>query len=233
VVAGRTELPPSTSTGGYVAFLDHAGGSGTDSATLAIAHRASLDGGAPGAVVDLIREVRPPFSPEQVCRDFARELKRYGIRVATADRYAADFAVEAMRREGITLKPASRAKSDLYKELLPLLNSGVVELLDNERLRNQLVSLERRTARGGRDSIDHPPGGHDDVANAVAGVVVLAATAPKYTAATWGRERPATSERATMRRRGPIYRINDVEVTPSEYRRAVRQTRGIHKHAES
>ena len=28
----------------------------------------------------------------------------------------------------------------------------------------------RRTARGGRDSVDHPPGGHDDVANAVAGV---------------------------------------------------------------
>jgi hypothetical protein len=24
--------------------------------------------------------------------------------------------------------------------------------------------LERRTSRGGRDSIDHPPGGHDDLA---------------------------------------------------------------------
>jgi hypothetical protein len=30
--------------------------------------------------------------------------------------------------------------------------------------------LERRTARGGRDSIDHPPGQHDDLANAVAGL---------------------------------------------------------------
>jgi hypothetical protein len=36
------------------------------------------------------------------------------------------------------------------------------------------VSLERRTARGGRDTIDHPPGGHDDVANAVAGACTLA-----------------------------------------------------------
>jgi hypothetical protein len=35
----------------------------------------------------------------------------------------------------------------------------------------QLVALERRTARGGRDTIDHPPGAHDDVANAVAGVI--------------------------------------------------------------
>jgi hypothetical protein len=39
----------------------------------------------------------------------------------------------------------------------------------------QLVSLERRTARGGRDSIDHPPGAHDDVANAAAGVLVQVA----------------------------------------------------------
>jgi hypothetical protein len=29
-------------------------------------------------------------------------------------------------------------------------------------------------ARGGRDSIDHPQGGHDDIANCVAGAVWLA-----------------------------------------------------------
>jgi hypothetical protein len=39
----------------------------------------------------------------------------------------------------------------------------------------QLCGLERRTARGGRDSIDHAPGSHDDVANAVAGALILAA----------------------------------------------------------
>ena len=38
----------------------------------------------------------------------------------------------------------------------------------------QLCGLERRTARGGRDSIDHAPGGHDDLANAVAGAAALA-----------------------------------------------------------
>jgi hypothetical protein len=31
----------------------------------------------------------------------------------------------------------------------------------------QLCALERRTSRGGRDSIDHAPGAHDDLANAV------------------------------------------------------------------
>jgi hypothetical protein len=38
---------------------------------------------------------------------------------------------------------------------------------------DQLVNLERRTGRGGRDIIDHPPHGHDDIANAVAGVCEL------------------------------------------------------------
>jgi hypothetical protein len=48
-------------------------------------------------------------------------------------------------------------------------------LLDNRRLISQLHGLERRTARGGKDSIDHGPGAHDDIANAVAGALVLAA----------------------------------------------------------
>jgi hypothetical protein len=35
-----------------------------------------------------------------------------------------------------------------------------------------LVGLERRVSRQGKDSIDHAPGGHDDAANAVAGLLV-------------------------------------------------------------
>ena len=54
---------------------------------------------------------------------------------------------------------------------MPLLTSGRAELLDEPRLVAQLCGLERRTARGGRDSIDHAPGRHDDVANAAAGVL--------------------------------------------------------------
>jgi hypothetical protein len=60
---------------------------------------------------------------------------------------------------------------------MPLLNSKKVQLLDQPRLINQLCpSLERRTVRGGRDSIDHAPGSHDDVVNAVAGCLVRLAT---------------------------------------------------------
>ncbi len=52
------------------------------------------------------------------------------------------------------------------------MNARRVELLEHPRLSAQLVGLERRTARSGKDSIDHAPGGHDDLANAVAGVLV-------------------------------------------------------------
>jgi hypothetical protein len=41
--------------------------------------------------------------------------------------------------------------------------------------------LERRTSPGGRDRVDHGPGGHDDLANAAAGAITLA-TAPSQTA---------------------------------------------------
>src|SRR5215467_2501210 len=60
--------------------------------------------------------------------------------------------------------------SDLYRDLLPVINSRKIDLLDHSRLIGQLCSLERRTSRGGRDSIDHAPGAHDDLANAVAGL---------------------------------------------------------------
>ena len=47
-------------------------------------------------------------------------------------------------------------------------------MLDLPVLRAQLVGLERKVARGGKDSIDHGPGAHDDVANVVCGALVLA-----------------------------------------------------------
>lgn len=152
----------------YSAFLDPAGGSGKDSFTLAIAHKDKSTG---MGVLDCIREVKPPFSPEQVAQDFAATLKSYGLTKAMSDKFAGAFPVEAFKRNGITLEQSAKPKSDLYRDFLPLLNSKRVDLLDNPRLVTQLSSLERRTARSGKDSIDHAPGAHDDVANVVAGAL--------------------------------------------------------------
>jgi hypothetical protein len=63
------------------------------------------------------------------------------------------------------------AKTHIF---LPALTSGQAELLDKRRLVSQLLNLERRTSRLGRDSVDHSPGGHDDVAKAAAGALVEA-----------------------------------------------------------
>ena len=57
----------------------------------------------------------------------------------------------------------------MYREFLPAVNARRVELLDLPKLVAQLVGLERRVGRGGRDSIDHAPGAHDDVANSGGG----------------------------------------------------------------
>ena len=167
VSPGRFELPHARGTR-YVAFVDPSGGS-ADSMTLAIAHKAGDI-----AVLDALREIRPPFSPEQVVFEFASLLRSYRVTSVTGDRYAGEWARERFREHGIAYRLSEVTKNDIYLNALPALNSGKLELLDHDRLVNQLCSLERRTARGGRDSIDHAPGGHDDVANAALGGLLLA-----------------------------------------------------------
>jgi hypothetical protein len=169
VVPSRHELPKFASTR-YHAFTDPAGGSGSDSMTLAIGHRDPLG----SLVLDLLRERRPPFSPESVASEFAVACKSYGIRKIVGDHYAGEWPREAFRKLGVEYETSDKSKSEIYQDALPLLNSGKIELLDHPRLVAQLCGLERKTARSGRDSIDHSPGAHDDVCNAALGALLLA-----------------------------------------------------------
>ena len=168
----RFELPP-VSDRAYVAFVDPASGSGADAMTLAVAHYEAREGQTV-AVLDALREARPPFSPEAIVAEFAALAQTYGVDRVTGDRYAGEWPREQFRKHGVAYQLSEPARSDLYRETLPLLNSGAVELLDHRRLRAQLAGLERRAGRGGRDSIDHAPGAHDDLANAAAGALLLA-----------------------------------------------------------
>jgi hypothetical protein len=182
VCRGRYELPPLPGLQ-YTGFVDASGGS-RDSFTLAIAHRQEHR-----VVLDLVREWRAPFKPSEPVAEYAKLLAMYEVTYVTGDRYAGEWPREAFANHGIGYEPSERVKSALYQELLPLINGGVAELLDVPRLFMQLVALDRRTARGGRDSIDigylkrhsqthegddHKVA-HDDVANAAAGALVLAA----------------------------------------------------------
>ncbi len=154
----------------YNAFVDPSGGS-ADDMTLAICHRENEV-----TVLDCVRVVRPPFSPEAAVVEFAQTLQSYGVVSVVGDRYAGEWPRERFAVHGIKYEPSAAPKSDLYRDLLPMLNAGRVELLDHAKLVSQLCQLERRTARSGKDSIDHPQGGHDDVINSVAGALVAAAS---------------------------------------------------------
>jgi hypothetical protein len=179
VCPGREELPPRKGVR-YEAFCDMSGGR-HDDAALAIGHREDRV-----VVLDCLERWKAPHVPEQVVADMADVLARWGCDRCESDAYSAEWSKTAFARHGIKLYRAStsvwnegasaknkvaKPKSVLYAELLPRLHSGELELLDNETLVVQLSSLQRRTRSGGRDSIDHPPGGHDDLANCVAGVV--------------------------------------------------------------
>ena len=161
----------------YQAFCDPSGGA-NDSMTLAIGHsQLAPDGKTSIAVLDAVREIRAPFSPDTAVTEFATLLKTYGIRTVKGDRYAAEWVVTAFKKVGIEYRPADLNKSEIYRDFLPRLNSGEVDMLDNKRLVTQLLGLERRTARGGRDSIDHASGAKDDLVNAAAGCLVYLTSA--------------------------------------------------------
>ena len=72
VIQGRHELPRIEHTR-YFAFVDPSGGS-SDSMTLAITH---MQGST--CIIDLIRERRAPFSPDDVVKEFSDTLRGFGV----------------------------------------------------------------------------------------------------------------------------------------------------------
>jgi len=167
-VPGRLELPPIAGAA-YFAHVDPSGGR-IDSMTLAVCHRERSG----KIIVDCVRERRPPFNPQEVVREFSGTLRGYGLKTARADRYAGQWVTEAFSQNGIEIEAAELSASEAYLELVPVIQSAELELLDNSRLKAQLAGLERRTRTGGRDVVDHSTGAHDDLAAAVAGAVVAA-----------------------------------------------------------
>ena len=168
MVPKRRELPYASGIR-YVAFVDPSG-AGADAMTIAVAHRDKSG----TAVLDAVRWRTPPFSPEVVVSEFVELLKSYHVSKVTGDHWGGEFVKEPFRKAGINYVKSEQVRSDIYLALLPMLNSGKAELLDIPRLITELCALERRTARSGKDSVNHPPKGHDDVANSAAGALVLA-----------------------------------------------------------
>jgi hypothetical protein len=163
---GKPTPPP------YGSFIDAASGSGRDAFTCAVAH---AEGDR--VVLDCLRAWRPPFNPSGVIREVADLLRTYRLSETAGDRYAPGFVAEGFRAHGISYRPSQHDRSALYLELLPLVNARRAVLLDRPDLLKELRGLERRRGPSGRDRVDHRPGQHDDLANAAAGALVLAAQA--------------------------------------------------------
>ena len=163
---GVTVRPPVPGVS-YRAFCDPSGGM-SNSFTCGIAH-------AEGeiAVLDCLLEIPAPFNPTTATGDVARTLKSYELSEVVGDRYAARWIVDAFSKHSVRYTHSERDRSAIYADALPLFTSGRVRLLDNRKLVAQIAGLERRTASFGRDRIDHPAGGHDDLSNSAAGALVM------------------------------------------------------------
>jgi hypothetical protein len=166
---GRSaELPPRENVV-YFAFVDMAGG-GADASTLCICHR---DGER--FVVDVIRGRRG--DPHAATLEFAGLAKQYRCATVTGDNYAKEWVAGAYRAAGREYRRAPLVRSDLYLEGQVHFTRGLVSIPDHATLIREYRLLERRTARSGRDSVNHGVGGHDDHANALFGALYVAAKA--------------------------------------------------------
>src|SRR5262249_30892244 len=194
MVPNRYELPPRDNYR-YVGAVDPSGGGG-DALTLAIVH---LEGvGAQRRIVHDVmkswgRSRTGPADLGGAVKDISEVLKRYGLRSVLGDRYSAGWVVERFKAEGIRyelpeykqpgeVEPKYLDKSQAYLEIEPAFAVGKVELLDHPAMIRELKLLERRPRPGGRTVVDHPSGGHDDHANALA---LAAAMASRSTARPW------------------------------------------------
>jgi hypothetical protein len=195
----------------YAGFWDSAGGTGQDSWVSAVGHREGDH-----LFVDAIREARPNFSPQAVAAEHTAFFRTYGVRKFSGDHYGGDMPGEMARKNGAQYDLHKKVKSDLYRDVLPLVNSGRLTMPKNERGVNQFCNLERRTGRSGKDTISHPEGHghHDDIANAIAGladVLMNVATPMNVTSATLQRASVPTAyshrypDSARRSRSMPVY----------------------------
>jgi hypothetical protein len=165
-IGGRVALPGVA----YVAFVDVAGGSGTDSFACAVGHQ-MMDDGREVCVLDAIFVVPPPFDPDDATKRCAAFLRPWNVSGVTGDSYAAMWPVTSFAKHGVSYAAAALSKSEIYLHVLPLFTAGRVRLLDNPRITDQFAGLRRKVGSGGRETVDHVRGAHDDIANAVAGVL--------------------------------------------------------------
>jgi hypothetical protein len=160
------ELPPRSGVF-YRAFVDAAGGTGSDAYSIGVAHREK--GGR--IVVDLVRGTRGRFDPYAVTESYSTLLREYRVRTVRGDRYGAEWVGKVWSKAGVRYIPSELAKSQIYLECIPAFTRGLVSLPNHPTWLRELRLLERHTHRSGKDTVDPPRSGHDDYANSCCGAL--------------------------------------------------------------
>ena len=169
------ELPPREGML-YHVFVDMGGGR-HDASTIAIMHSIG-EGDARRYVVDVVRGRKG--DPHAAVREFVDLAKQYHCSTIWGDNYGAEWVAGSYREAGAEYLQSKLVRSELYLSGLPLFTRGVVSIANQPPLLRELRLLERRTARSGKDTVDHGVGGSDDYANSLFGALHLAASVPFY-----------------------------------------------------
>jgi hypothetical protein len=167
---GRPPELPVQEARVYHAFVDMSGGR-HDASCICVVHR---DGER--IVLDVVRGRRG--NPAAAVAEFAGLAKPYRCQRITGDNYSADWVATAFENAGCQYVRSRLTRSELYLEGLPLFTRGLVSISDHAQLIRELRLLERRTARSGKDSVDHGVGGSDDHSNVLFGAMHLAVKPP-------------------------------------------------------
>ena len=163
---GRHELEPRDGRH-YIAAVDPSGG-GADAFSLAIVHHED------GRIVQDVMKSWSSSRSEKVdlagvCAEIAAVCQRYGLYRVIGDKYAGKWAPQTFQKAGVRYVESPIDKSHAYRELEPWLAQGRLVLLEHPTMLRELRLLEKRVKPGGKTPvIDHPRGGHDDCANALA-----------------------------------------------------------------
>jgi hypothetical protein len=157
---------PFQSKNNYIAFIDCAGGGGTDSYALAIGH---LEGEK--VIIDVVRSRTPKYNPDEVTGQYCDLLKEYSVHSVTGDRFSGDIILNCFLSYGVQYEKSEKSKSELYLEAESVFNTGRIDIPNKEPLITQLKSLIRKARSGGKDSVDSD--WPEDEANVVAGVTYL------------------------------------------------------------
>ena len=109
--------------------------------------------------------------PDEVMTEIGRILKEWNISVVYSDQYQLEALQQIGQRLGFTVIKndfSNTSKAKMYGSLSNLLKTGMISLLDESIIYQQLTQLQKKRTSMGTIQISAPENGHDDVATVVA-----------------------------------------------------------------